>query len=318
MDFYLTNRASGVRLRFPLLPDRLNVKTGALSVAFTIIKTGEIKIPRGTSLTGYSWNSTLPGESMRDASFVFDWQPPQRIVDLLKHWEENGDTLRFMVTELSVNADVFIESFVYEYYGVDSVTYTLNLSVRRDLLISTVPTQTSVPNTANTGAESSGTTYGTVTLKNTSSYLNVRQKASTGSKSIGRLNHGARVEILQKSGNWYIIPYSSGIDGKAYVYGSYVTVGSQTTTAGSTAGSSGSSSSGSKSTSSGSGKSSGGTYTVKSGDSLYSIAKKKLGSGSRYPEIYALNKSAIDKRNAGKSVSKYTIYAGQVFKLPAK
>ena len=146
----------------------------------------------------------------------------------------------------------------------------------------------------------------------------MRQKGSTGSKSNGRLNHGARVEILQKSGNWYIIPYSSGIDGKAYVYGSYVTVGSQTTTAGSTAGSSGSSSSGSKSTSSGSGKSSGGTYTVKSGDSLYSIAKKKLGSGSRYPEIYALNKSAIDKRNAGKSVSKYTIYAGQVFKLPAK
>ena len=32
------------------------------------------------------------------------------------------------------------------------------------------------------------------------------------------------------------------------------------------------------------------TYTVQSGDSLWGIAKKQLGNGSRYSEIYALNK----------------------------
>lgn len=316
MDFYLTNRASGVRLRFPLLPDRLNVKTGAMAVAFNIIDTGEVKIPRGSMSTGYSWNATLPGEAMRHLSFVYDWQSPQRIIELLRFWEDSGDTLRFMVTELSINVDVFIESFVYEYYGVDNVSYTINLAVRRDLLISTTPAQSTVPN-ASPDAENSTKTYGTVKLSNTGSYLNVRQKASTSSRSIGQLKHGERIEILEKSGNWYIIPYSSGVDGKAYVYSSYVSVGTQSTTSGSTTGSSGSGASGSKETTNGSGNVDS-TYTVKSGDSLYSIAKQTLGSGSRYLEIYALNKSAIDKRNAGKTVSKYTIYTGQVLKLPAK
>lgn len=315
MDFYLTD-ASGVRLRFPLLPDRLNVKTGALSVSLTIIKKGEVKIPRGTALTGYSWSGTFPGRSMSDASFVFDWQEPQRIIDLLNYWQENGETLRFMVTELSISADVFIEAFSYEFFGVDSTSYQLTLTMRRDLTISTTPTQTQVPNTSGTNADNTTPTSGTVSIKNTSSYLNVRQKPSTGSKSIGRLNHGARISILRKDGNWYVIPYSSGINGEAYVYSSYVSVGTQSSTSGSTTGSSGNSVSGSTTSSGGSTKSS--TYTVKEGDSLYAIAKKKLGKGSRYTEIYSLNKAAIDRKNSGKSVSKYTIYPGQVFKLPSK
>lgn len=315
MDFYLSD-SSGVRLRFPMVPDRLNVKTGALSVSFNIIKRGEVKIPRGSTLTGYSWNGTLPGRSMRAAPLVFDWQEPQRIIDLLNYWQENGETLRFMATELSISADVFIEALSYEFFGADSVSYQITLTMRRGLLISTTQTQTQVPNTSGANASNTTPTSGVVSIKNTSSYLNVRQKPSTGSKSIGRLNHGARITILRKDGNWYVIPYSGGTNGEAYVYSSYVLVGTQSSTSGSTSGSSGNSASGSKKTS-GSTSGTSTTYTVQSGDSLYSIAKKTLGSGSRYTEIYELNKAAIDKRNAGKPVSKYTIYAGQVFKLPS-
>lgn len=47
------------------------------------------------------------------------------------------------------------------------------------------------------------------------------------------------------------------------------------------------------------------TYTVKSGDSLWAIAEKQLGNGSRYKEIKSLNGLSSD-----------TIYAGQVLKLP--
>lgn len=47
------------------------------------------------------------------------------------------------------------------------------------------------------------------------------------------------------------------------------------------------------------------TYTVKKGDSLWAIAAKQLGNGSRYKEIKALNGLKSD-----------TIYAGQVLKLP--
>ncbi len=51
------------------------------------------------------------------------------------------------------------------------------------------------------------------------------------------------------------------------------------------------------------------TYTVVKGDCLWNIAKKKLGDGSRWKEIFELNTDVIKSGNL--------IYAGQVLKLPS-
>ncbi len=51
------------------------------------------------------------------------------------------------------------------------------------------------------------------------------------------------------------------------------------------------------------------TYTVVKGDCLWNIAKKYLGKGSRWEEIYNLNKDKIKNANF--------IYPGQVLKLPS-
>ncbi len=50
------------------------------------------------------------------------------------------------------------------------------------------------------------------------------------------------------------------------------------------------------------------TYTVKAGDCLWNIAKKYLGNGAKYTEIYNLNKDKIKNPNL--------IYVGQVLTLP--
>ncbi len=56
------------------------------------------------------------------------------------------------------------------------------------------------------------------------------------------------------------------------------------------------------------------TYTVKSGDSLWAIAKKNYGDGTKYIELYEKNKTLISSKN-GNKVDKYTIYPGQVLTL---
>lgn len=50
------------------------------------------------------------------------------------------------------------------------------------------------------------------------------------------------------------------------------------------------------------------TYTVKNGDCLWNIAKQYLGNGSRYLEIYSLNRDQISNPNQ--------IRAGQVLQMP--
>ena len=50
------------------------------------------------------------------------------------------------------------------------------------------------------------------------------------------------------------------------------------------------------------------TYTVVRGDCLWNIAKRYLGNGARYTEIYNLNKDKIQSPNL--------IYPGQVLILP--
>lgn len=52
------------------------------------------------------------------------------------------------------------------------------------------------------------------------------------------------------------------------------------------------------------------TYTVKSGDCLWNIAKKLLGSGSKYTQIYNANKGVIGG-------NPNLIYPGQVLTIPA-
>jgi len=56
-------------------------------------------------------------------------------------------------------------------------------------------------------------------------------------------------------------------------------------------------------------KSSATTYTVKSGDSLWTIAQKKLGNGGKYMEIYNLNKDKIKNPSV--------ISVGQILTLPS-
>lgn len=69
------------------------------------------------------------------------------------------------------------------------------------------------------------------------------------------------------------------------------------------------------------------SYTIKSGDTLWSIAKSQLGSGSRWTEIYRENKSVIEStaierwkaagKNCGSENGRW-IFPGTTLRIPSK
>lgn len=61
------------------------------------------------------------------------------------------------------------------------------------------------------------------------------------------------------------------------------------------------------------------TYTIKSGDSMWSIAQQKLGDGSRWKELYEYNKEALDEEAKKYGVTSNNgsyIYPGVTIKIP--
>ena len=63
------------------------------------------------------------------------------------------------------------------------------------------------------------------------------------------------------------------------------------------------------------------TYTIKSGDTLWDIARVKLGNGTKWQSIYNLNKATIEaaakKHGRSSSSNGWWIYPGTVLKLPS-
>ncbi|MEG1843831.1 MAG: SH3 domain-containing protein [Clostridia bacterium] len=293
VEMYL--EAGGERLQFPLLPDKISVKTGATSLSLNVIGLGEVKIPRGSTLTGYSWSSHFLGKRFKDAPYLQGWQEPERIIAALMDWQKNGTTLNLMVTGTTINDDVFIESFSFEPFGgTGDYAYVLTLSKQRKLTISSAPSQTPDPdNPVGSGK------YGVVTLNKKNGKIAVKKEAKDKSKTLGNVSNGDTVEVLALEGAWYKVPYE---ETTGYVLSKWILLTGTTN-----------SSEDGQSTIVPEHES---TYTVQNGDTLYTIAKGKLGSGGRYLEIYKLNKNAIDKANKGKKVNRYAVEAGLALQLP--
>ena len=227
MDLYLTEKDTGSKLSFCLLPDELKAKTTGNFISYDFIKRGEVKMPDGQKLCTFSWSSTFPGEGMKDLPFVKSqlYNTPKEMVATIDGWRTNHTKLVLMLTETPINYNVYVKSFDYTPTGgIGNIDYSIDFIEAKDVTV-----------------------------------LTDSESKTTSSSNDSNISSGTRAASSNTN----------------------TTTNSEQTK----------------------------TYTVKKGDSLWSIAKAQLGSGSKYTEIYSLNTDVI-----GSDPS--LTYAGQVLVLP--
>lgn len=211
MNFYLEDKATGIRFNFPIIPNKVNVTSGANTIPINVIGIGEMRIPRGEKATGYSWEGTLPGKSMRNQSFVDNWMTPTKAIAQLEKWKKKGTKLLFMVEDL-INADVFIENFNRDFYGMGHCHYNIALTIYPVLTVTTSPAP------APKQKKSVSSKYPTGVI--TGSKVKYRKGPGKNYKKLGTLKKGETVTIYGTSGNWYKIKE----DPEGWVCASYVKI----------------------------------------------------------------------------------------------
>ena len=222
-DIYITAIDGSDEIQIPWLPESISFNSNTkLMAAYSILDSGEVKIPSGRNLRDFSWSSIFPGEGHKDLPFLrTEWRDPKTYQGILSRWFQEGTPLRLLITGTPINHDVYLADYKVAYSGGHGdYSYNIMFVEKRDIII----------NSQKTAGEN-------VTTNNVKS----NEPASS-------------------------------------------------------------------------------TYTIKSGDTLWSIAQKQLGDGKKYSDIYVLNQTIIEEtaKKRGKSSSEggKWIYAGTVIKLP--
>lgn len=228
MDLYMTEKDTGTKYALSLLPDEVKTKASANVISYNFINVGEVKMPNGQKLRQFTWSGVFPGKSRYNLPFVKKqhWKAPKEMVNVLENWRKKGTRIVLMLTETSLNCEVFLSAFDHTWTGgAGDAEYSVTFIEAKDVKVYTI----------------------------------TEAKTTQSANSSNNIDSGSR-------------PASKTTD---------TSTNSEQTK----------------------------TYTVKKGDCLWNIAQKLLGRGSRWQEIYNLNKSVIGS-------NPNLIYAGQVYVIP--
>lgn len=137
-----TEEGNSDMMAFAMLPEEVVVKASTTFQTYNIIDLGEIKVPRGEKLVGFSWSGILPGEMLRyQKSYVKQhyWMPPASMVGCWSMWRANGTKLRLMVTGTTINHNVYLSDYKVTNKGAGgSLYYDIEFVVAKDMIVYTV------------------------------------------------------------------------------------------------------------------------------------------------------------------------------------
>lgn len=139
LDIYLTLLETGDCFRFPMLPERVELNMGNEFANYQILGVGEIQTPSGVALDRLSWSGLFPGECRKENPFIREFMPPMECYKWLENVKAKAGVskkLRLLITETSVNLDVYLDQFSGEFSGGQGdFNYSISLVQGKDLLV---------------------------------------------------------------------------------------------------------------------------------------------------------------------------------------
>lgn len=279
---YINEKNGSRELQIPWTPEKIRfLSHGARFASYDLLARGEVKIPSGSNLHGYSWDGILPGAARKEQGIlIHKFEEPKRIQGLWSRWRESGTLLHLLIPGTPINHDVYLEDYDVHYAGAfGDYEYSISFIDAREITVTVTAAPAPVsetktaPDSTQTAAVSSNTYRVTAGIG-----LNVRKGFSSNSSKLGALEYGTTVTVLSMEGNWAKINYNGS---EAYVYAKYLDKIST-----GTANTAGVQRPETQSATT--------SCTTTDSDTLWGIATRFLGDGTRWTEIYDLNQSLIE------------------------
>lgn len=137
-DIYIAEKTGNRSMRIPWIPESITFDSNGTRFAkYEILKAGEVYVPSGVNIHGYSWKSILPGEGRKDNPLQRGaWQDPLWYQQIWSSWRNNGTPLHLLVTGTPINHDVYLEDYTVDYEGAfGDYDYTIKFIDARTLSI---------------------------------------------------------------------------------------------------------------------------------------------------------------------------------------
>ena len=196
VDIYLREKNGNRELRFPILPEKIQYKSGdAEFLTYDIMNRGKVAVPIGVGLAGIGWEADFPGEGRQnDTSIRGFWNPPKYYHDTLEDWKAKGTLLTIIVTGYPFNFDVDISTYEADASGpFGDMQYRLELQEHRDIIIKTEQVKTSSSTTKRPAKQT--TTY---TIKSGDTLWRIAEKF-LGSGSKWKTIYNANKDIIEST-----------------------------------------------------------------------------------------------------------------------
>ena len=131
---WLTYNGESEKIRFPVLPDAINIKKGGANKSVNIQGLGEVVIMQDPSATIISFNCFFP-KYLFPGVQIDTLTPPKELVKKIDKWKNGDLPVHLIITGTPINIFCVIESFNYEERGGDVGTlhYSITLKEYKEL-----------------------------------------------------------------------------------------------------------------------------------------------------------------------------------------